>query len=154
MAYYQLELGQVKVKVWDGGEHGHYLVTEFPDGTKVKAAPNYDQDSFNRAHNLGYGRDTWSMSRDHEILHTWIAQLMDEPWSPTLWCVAHHCKPEKGLFYREECLVFDFQRCVMGVGTIDQDYIRELTEDHETLQRYVLEARSLLGYPPEGPRRA
>jgi hypothetical protein len=66
-----------------------YLETVFNDGTKVPAAPQ-DTDSYRaQAQDLGYGDDTWSMCRDHEIGHTLVSESFGEQWSRTLWAVAH-----------------------------------------------------------------
>jgi hypothetical protein len=70
-------------------EAARYLETRFPDGTKVPAAPNTDPRSLAMADELGYGDDTWAMSRDHEITHTWLAHLDGTEISPVLWRLAH-----------------------------------------------------------------
>lgn len=70
-----------------------YLETRFPDGTVLPAAPNYDPASIALAHDLGYVGDTWAMSRDHELTHSWLAALDGLDWSPTLWHVAHRGAP-------------------------------------------------------------
>lgn len=67
--------------------------TTFPDGTKLVAAPNFDDDSVDLACDLGYD-STWAMSRDHELLHTIIAFTSGLPYSPTLWKVAHPEDPD------------------------------------------------------------
>ncbi len=66
-----------------------YVETRFEDGTKVGATPNRDDRSLRMSRGLGYGQDTWTMSRDHEMAHTWLAHVARLPWSPTMWRLAH-----------------------------------------------------------------
>src|SRR5215218_7908658 len=54
-------------------EERRILTTAFYDGTGVHAAPGIDDADVQRAHELGYAGDTWAMSRDHELSHTWLA---------------------------------------------------------------------------------
>jgi|GEM_PF-4871158 len=70
-------------------ERSRYVETRFPDGTKVGSTPNRDDDSLRLAASLGYGDDTWAMSRDHEIAHAWLAHLRGADRSPTMWRLAH-----------------------------------------------------------------
>lgn len=66
-----------------------YLETIFAaDGAKVPAAPNHEPADVARAAALGYGGDTWQMTLAHEQLHTFLAQWLGEPYSPTLRGVA------------------------------------------------------------------
>ena len=62
---------------------------------------------------LGYGDDTWMMSRDHELSHTWLAHLDGRPWSPTMWRLAHPSSSDVAddvAVAEEEARVLDFQR--------------------------------------------
>lgn len=98
-----------RVLVWP--ERG-LLHTVFPDGTYVPAVGNGDPDSIARARELGYGDGpaaTWHMSREHEVLHTVLAEHMGEPHSPTLWAVAHHVPNERGVKASEEGRVLALQ---------------------------------------------
>jgi hypothetical protein len=69
-------------------EQARYVETRFPDQTRVGATPNHDGHSLRMALDLGYP-DTWSMSRDHELTHTWLAYRAGLAWSPTMWRLAH-----------------------------------------------------------------
>ena len=66
-----------------------YTETCYHDGTKVTATPE-DSDQY-RANTalFGYGSDTGGLSREHEILHTFLAEKLGLGSSPTLWAVAH-----------------------------------------------------------------
>ena len=89
-----------------------YVETQFPDGTKVGSTPNRDPHSLNVAEGLGYGDDTWTMSRDHEMGHTWLAHLNGLPWSPTMWRLAHPDRsdvPDDATVAEEEATVLAFQ---------------------------------------------
>ena len=59
-------------------------VTRLHDGREIKAWPQEDEAYRARAVELGYGADTFAMSRDHEILHSLIAVWLGLPESPTL----------------------------------------------------------------------
>lgn len=66
-----------------------HIETKFPDGSVAPARPE-DSDAYRAtAERLGYGADTWRLCVDHEILHTWVPQMMGEPRSTILWNVAH-----------------------------------------------------------------
>lgn len=72
----------------------HRLVrTTFDDGAELVAAPQLDPESIARARALGYtGSDedaVWAMTRDHDLLHTVLADAHGLPNSPTLHAVAH-----------------------------------------------------------------
>lgn len=94
-----------------------YTVTLFPDGTQVPAAPNGDPEQAQTAQRLGYGEDVSAMCREHELLHTWLAERFDLPHSPTLWAVAHEqgegCIPIPAQ-HQEEALVLVFQAYLNG----------------------------------------
>jgi hypothetical protein len=93
-------------------EEARYVETRFEDGTKVGSTPNLDAHTLNTAIQLGYGDDTWAMSRDHELAHTWLALLDDKPWSLTMWRLAHpdgDDLPNDAEVAQEEARVLAFQ---------------------------------------------
>lgn len=99
-------------------EEAQYVETRFPDGAKVGSTPNRDDHTLRTASELGYGDDTWAMSRDHEISHSWLAHLDGRPWSRTMWRLAHPYTPDlpnDDEVAEEETRVLDFQR------TLDKD---------------------------------
>jgi hypothetical protein len=99
-------------------EAGQYVETRFPDGAKVGSTPNRDGHTMATAAELGYGDDTFAMSRDHEISHTWLAHLDGRPHSPTMWRLAHPYGddlPNDAEVAEEEARVLAFQR------TLDKD---------------------------------
>ncbi len=96
-------------------EGARYVESLLEDGTKVGATPNRDDESLRLCAELGYGDDTWVMSRDHELSHTWLAHLEDRPWSPTMWRLAHPDSSEVASDVEvaaEEARVLRFQRAL------------------------------------------
>ncbi len=94
-------------------ESAAYVETRFDDGSKVGSTPNSDPHSRRTALALGYGDDTWAMSRDHELAHSWLAYLDGRPWSPTMWRLAHpygEDLPDDDQVAYEEARVLEFQR--------------------------------------------
>lgn len=85
MALYPYHLGGCTITV---DEEARWLQTTLPDGSVVDATGNDDAESLEMAARLGYA-DTWTMSRDHELMHTWLAVQAGLSHSPTLWRVAH-----------------------------------------------------------------
>lgn len=96
-------------------EQARYVESVMEDGAKVGATPNRDEASLRTSRDLGYGDDTWAMSRDHEISHTWLAHVEGRPWSPTMWRLAHpHSCDVAGdtEVAEEEARVLEFQRAL------------------------------------------
>lgn len=139
-----LLLGTVLVEVWPG-----HLRTTFADGTALDAAANTDPESVARAHALGYAGDTWQLSRDHEIVHLWLAQLLGWPVSPTLWTAARPGRPGSaapGLREAEEVLVLAFQRWLRQ-GAWD-DHLQPLVDAGFDLAALAGQARRILSRLP------
>jgi hypothetical protein len=93
------------------------LFTVFADGLQVSAAANYDEASKQMADDLGYGGDTWQMSKEHELSHHIVAMLQGHPYSRVLRGVAVRAAGgDKETVIsaadsaEEEALVLDFQR--------------------------------------------
>jgi hypothetical protein len=98
------------VEIWP---ETRYLQTVYQDGRKVPAAPEDTAEYRAQAEARGYGGDTWLLCCEHEPCHTWLAEKLGQPWSWTLWWVAHKDilgKPPKGLWHDEEELVLAFQQ--------------------------------------------
>ena len=96
-------------------EDGRYVESRMEDGTTVGATPNGDERSLAIAAELGYGDDTWQMSRDHELSHTWLAHVEGRPWSPTMWRLAHPHSDDvadDATVAEEEARVLEFQRAL------------------------------------------
>lgn len=96
-------------------ELNRYVETRFADGTKVGSTPNRDPHSLRVAADLGYADDTWAMSRDHELGHSWLAFIDGLPWSPTMWRLAHPeypGLPSDAEVAEEEATVLEFQRTI------------------------------------------
>jgi hypothetical protein len=93
------------------------MQTIFDDHSFAPATPNSSPVDTERAHVLGYNGDTWSMTLDHELLHTWVAERLGRECSVVLWNVAHgKPKPHGGLV--EEGYVTSIQR-FLRCGDLD-----------------------------------
>jgi hypothetical protein len=100
-------------------EEARYVETRFPDGAKVGSTPNDDAHTMRVAVDLGYGTDTWSMSRDHEIAHSWLAHLDGREWSRTMWRLAHPddpTVPDDAEVAEEEQRILEFQATLDKTG--------------------------------------
>src|SRR3954453_23023328 len=94
-------------------EDGRYVETRFEDGAKVGSTPNRDEHSLRVAAELGYGDDTWTMSPDHEVAHSWLAHLDGRPGSRTVWRVPPPRGgdvPDDAEVAEEEARVLEFQK--------------------------------------------
>lgn len=94
-------------------ECARYVETRFEDGTRVGSTPNVDPGSLFMCVDLGYGHDTWLMSRDHELSHTWLAYQDRQALSPTMWRLAHPDSSDVAGDVEvadEEARVLEFQR--------------------------------------------
>jgi hypothetical protein len=123
------------------------LVTRFPDGSELPATGNADPESVARAHDLGHAGDTWAMSRDHEIAHSFLAARAGRPCSPTLYHAANPdspvgADPEERL--REECRVLTFQRFVTS-GDNRRDCVFWLNNISKDIDALALDFQSLVG---------
>lgn len=68
---------------------GNYTETVFQDGTKVTAVPEDSDEYRAKAARYGYGDQVAALSREHEILHTFLAERLWNHASHALWGVAH-----------------------------------------------------------------
>lgn len=94
-------------------EQARYVESQMHDGTTVGATANADEASRRTAAELGYGDDTWAMSRDHELSHAWLAHRDGRIWSPTMWRLAHPDSSDVAddtAVAEEEARVLEFQR--------------------------------------------
>jgi hypothetical protein len=91
----------------------HTVTTIFEDGSKVVAAPNYDEESYQRARSLGYGGPprwaVWCMTRDHDLAHMLIANARGKPHSEVLYSVANGGSCDPAVVHEEECLALLLQ---------------------------------------------
>ena len=122
-----------------------YTETCYHDGTRVTATPE-DSDSYRaNAAALGYGADTASLSRDHEILHTFLAEALGYGSSPTLWAVAHNFEGEVALLWEqeeEESWTLAFQSYLRGGP--ETDPLRHFTDKGLSVRTLREDARRLL----------
>jgi hypothetical protein len=123
----------------------------FRDGTRVTAVPENDDNYRRHAAELGYtGEDSVArMSREHEILHTFLAdRLRSGGASPTLWAVAHGQTGEVAPVWEqeeEEGLVLAFQRFLNGQAPGDE--ILRLEERGVSIPTLKQDALTLLRGP-------
>jgi hypothetical protein len=94
----------------------HETRTFFPDGTWTVATPRFNS-ALDReeARRLGYGGHVAALTRENQILHSWLAEKLHMVWSPTLWAVAHNQQPDafclsQELQENERQLVVAFQQ--------------------------------------------
>lgn len=95
---------QVTCKPADG-----YTETVFADGTRVPARPQDTEEYRERAKSLGYGEDTAAMSREHEVMHSLLAERKGHPYSLALWAVAHALEADDPRLWSEESEVLRLQ---------------------------------------------
>ena len=90
--------------------------TIYPDGTHVPASPEDSAYYRDMAQRLGYGADVAACCREHEILHTFLAEAQGLPYSPLLWAIAHQQEEDIPLWQREseEAVIIEFQRYLNG----------------------------------------
>jgi hypothetical protein len=118
-----LTLGETTVDLYRKG-----VDTVFRDGTDVWAQPRDDDEYRATAERLGYGSDTLRMCQDHELAHTVLAVLAGQPYSPTLWGVAHgHHWP---YYHDEEAAVLAFQAYCLRLGAQIQNIAMSLIKSY------------------------
>jgi hypothetical protein len=96
-----------------------YLETVFDDGRIVPASPQ-DNDSYRQtAREYGYGEDTFRLCLHHEILHTLLAELRDEVYSPVLRAVAEgRTQENQDQWSQEEERVMKFHKLLIQASQI------------------------------------
>lgn len=122
-----------------------YTETCFHDGTRVPAVPNDGDEYRGKAARYGYGDDVEGLSRDHEILHTFLAEALGYGASPTLWAVAHGQEGGVAPVWEqeeEEAWTLAFQVYLHGGPPTEP--LRRLTDAGFDLETLREEARKLL----------
>lgn len=125
-----------------------YTETVFDDGTKVPAAPEPTQEYLDKARRYGYGDDAAALSREHEILHTFLAEKLGFGSSPTMWALAHAGDPDVAPIWEqqyEEELVLAFQTYLNGKEWAPA--LNRLAQAGYDLADLVCEAKKLLRSP-------
>lgn len=95
-----------------------YMETVFPDGAKAPAFFVRDADAYATARAFGYGDDVLRMHREHDIVHTFLAEVHGLPHSPVLRRVAGGSDVPPDARASEEGLVLSFQR-YLNTGQAD-----------------------------------
>jgi hypothetical protein len=75
----------------DRGDNG-YLETRWPDGAMCPATRDHTMENATYAAHLGY-TNVRDALREHEMAHTFVAEKLGFPWSPTLRAVADGFPP-------------------------------------------------------------
>lgn len=95
----------------DAPPNGH-LVTKWPDGRECGAGRDDTMQNVAYARDLGYVTVREAL-REHELAHTFLAELMGHPYSPTLRAVAEDFGPGAAPYdaqLHEEAVTLQFQR--------------------------------------------
>ena len=122
-----------------------YTETCFHDGTRVTATPDEGDEYRGKAARYGYEDDLEGLSRDHEILHTFLAEALGYGASPTLWAVAHGQQGGVAPIWEqeeEEAWTLAFQTYLQG-GPYTEP-LRRLTDAGLDLEALREQARRLL----------
>ena len=131
-----------------------YTETVFHDGTRVVAMPEASPAYGANAAKLGYGEDIAALSREHEILHTFLAEKLRDGASPTLWAVAHGQQGNVAPVWEqeiEEAMVLAFQAHLNGAAP-DESLTGAVAAAGLSLDGLRAEARELLRPLPAPPR--
>jgi hypothetical protein len=100
--------------------------TRLADGCEIPAAAQDTETYRQRAAELGYGEDTTAMSREHEIGHSILAEILGLPESPTLRGVA------RGKYFEgwraEEAAVLGLQAFARAAGISLLDVAERLSK--------------------------
>jgi hypothetical protein len=100
------------VKEWPDASENGVLVTCWPDGRECSAARDCTMQNVDYAASLGY-TSVRAALREHELAHTFLAENMGHPYSPTLRAVAENYGPGTIPYdaqIHEESVVLQFQR--------------------------------------------
>jgi hypothetical protein len=110
-------------------------ISRYPNGKTVEAAPHHTEEYRQRARDLGYisrdfqgndHPDTDAMSRDHEVCHHLLADLVGLPASPVMLACAlgHPLPPDHPPAGREEAAVLALQAWLRCIGIDPRDVAR------------------------------
>ena len=101
------------VRVWNDD----YMETVYPDGKICKALFTVDEHQKQTAKLAGYGDNVLAMHREHDIAHTFLAEVSGRRYSPLLYEAAGGPKVSVADRVKEETRVLAFQRYVQ-IGEI------------------------------------
>lgn len=101
-----------------------HVATTFPDGKVATGVAQFEDEDEARARGLGYEGTRpdvcWSMHRDHDLLHTIVAQAAGWPYSMVLWASAHAVEHPAGFGNAEERMVFLVTRALNLGGVLPE----------------------------------
>lgn len=118
------QFGRVSVTV-DHPPAPSRVVTTFSDGSRLEACPQETDDYRDRALSLGY-ESADAMNREHDVLHSFLADKLGWPCSPCLYAAAQRLPIDQEQRDTEEACVLAFQR-YLNTGVVD-DRLLPLTE--------------------------
>lgn len=130
-----------------------YTETVYHDGTRVTAVAEDSEQYREKAKRYGYGEDVAALSREHEILHTFLAERLWGIGSPALWAVAHGQQGEVAPIWaqeEEEAQVLAFQAYLNGAPPGPELAPLVAERGAETLESLRADALSLLR-PADAP---
>lgn len=87
----------------------YWLITTLPDGQQVPASPRSDSGPI--ARRLGYGEDVAALTRDHDLLHSLLADWLGQPYSHSL-AQAAGLPADSAVAALEEDVVLALQRYI------------------------------------------
>ena len=126
---------------------GRYTQTVFHDGSKVDALPQETREYRMKAAQYGYGDDCAALSREHEFLHSFLAERTRGGASHALWAVAHGQREGQvapiWVQEEEEAQVLAFQHYLNGVAP-GEELLRLAKESGLDLEDAKQEATRLL----------
>lgn len=131
---------------------GRYTETVFHDGTIVRALPDETEEYRAKARLYGYDEDCAALSREHEFLHSFLAERLRGGASHALWAVAHG--QQSGQVSptweqeQEEAQVLAFQQFLNGSDPTQE--LADLFGGRENLELLKNQALSLLRNYPFG----
>lgn len=116
-----LIFGDVVVTLHDQG-----AVIAWPDGTSVSGAPEDTDDYRRTAEECGYGSDTLSLCREHELLHVALGHWLGVA-SPVMEALRRQPEATAGAEIRrlEEAAVLSIQRFIRAM---DLDLVEALSD--------------------------
>jgi hypothetical protein len=99
--------------VWELYARPWHISTVFADSLRVEAAPDHARDLM-IARAYGYGDDTLSLWRHHDLYHTVLLQALGYPYSPTLRNIIEPGVASDVFRAAEEAFVLDTQYFLNG----------------------------------------
>lgn len=131
----ELTFARCRVYIYPNG----WVETIFSDQSRVTAAPHDTPAYYAQAAALGYEGDSETaaraMNREHDPLHSFLAERLGLPCSPTLWAVAHGEELPAEVSGREEAMVLQFQALLNADAEPESMVLAELVRQAKEMLR-------------------